>query len=77
MVLNIVYIRLIIFRPVGSLVDLFPFYILGEEYIEEVKSEAGKVVGFECKLCDCKFNDQIAREAHLTGRRHKLSYKVR
>ncbi|XP_028399570.1 LOW QUALITY PROTEIN: zinc finger RNA-binding protein-like, partial [Dendronephthya gigantea] len=48
---------------------------VGEDYIEEVKSDAGKVIGFECKLCECKFNDTLAREAHLKGRRHQLAYK--
>lgn len=49
---------------------------LGGEYLEEIKNEEGKVVSFHCKLCECKFNDPNAKEAHLAGRRHRLSYKV-
>ena len=51
-------------------------YILGGEYLEEIKNDEGKVVSFHCKLCECKFNDPNAKEAHLAGRRHRLSYKV-
>jgi len=49
---------------------------LGGEYLEEIKNDEGKVVSFHCKLCECKFNDPNAKEAHLAGRRHRLSYKV-
>ncbi|XP_078376532.1 zinc finger RNA-binding protein-like isoform X2 [Oculina patagonica] len=49
--------------------------IVGGEYLEEVKNDEGKVVSFHCKLCECKFNDPNAKEAHLAGRRHRLSYK--
>ncbi|CAH1796957.1 unnamed protein product [Owenia fusiformis] len=48
---------------------------VGHEYIEEVKNETGKVVSFQCKLCECKFNDPNAKEMHLKGRRHRLQYK--
>ncbi|CAG5130995.1 unnamed protein product [Candidula unifasciata] len=48
---------------------------VGHEYIEEIKNEIGKVVSFNCKLCDCKFNDPNAKEMHLKGRRHRLQYK--
>ena len=48
----------------------------GEDYVEEVRNDGGKVIAFECKLCECKFNDTQAREAHLKGRRHQLAYKV-
>jgi zinc finger RNA-binding protein len=30
---------------------------------------------FNCKLCDCKFNDPNAKEMHMKGRRHRLQYK--
>ena len=50
--------------------------ISGGEYLEEIKNDEGKVVSFHCKLCECKFNDPNAKEAHLAGRRHRLSYKV-
>ena len=49
--------------------------VVGEEYIEEIKSDVGKVIGYKCTLCDCRFNDVVARTAHVKGRRHKLSYK--
>ncbi|XP_046857995.1 zinc finger RNA-binding protein-like isoform X3 [Xenia sp. Carnegie-2017] len=48
---------------------------VGEDYVEEVRNDGGKVIAFECKLCECKFNDTQAREAHLKGRRHQLAYK--
>ena len=50
---------------------------VGQEYIEEVKNEWGKVVSFNCKLCECKFNDPNAKEMHMKGRRHRLQYKVK
>ena len=49
---------------------------VGHEYIEEVKTEFGKVVSFHCKLCECKFNDPNAKLMHMKGRRHRLQYKV-
>ena len=49
---------------------------LGEEYVEDIKSDAGKVIGFKCTLCECRFNDVVAKTAHMKGRRHRLSYKV-
>lgn len=48
---------------------------VGEEYIEEMKDPETKVVTFNCKLCDCKFNDPNAKEMHTKGRRHRLQYK--
>ena len=36
----------------------------------------GKTVSFNCKLCDCKFNDPNAKDMHMKGRRHRLQYKV-
>lgn len=53
--------------------DVIP---VGQEYIEEIKNEAGKTVSFNCKLCECKFNDPNAKEMHMKGRRHRLQYKV-
>ncbi|KAL5005395.1 hypothetical protein ScPMuIL_018851 [Solemya velum] len=46
---------------------------VGHEYIEEIKGDTGKV--FNCKLCECKFNDPNAKEMHMKGRRHRLQYK--
>ena len=51
-------------------------FAVGEEYIEDVKSDVGKVIGYKCTLCDCRFNDVVARTAHVKGRRHRLNYKV-
>lgn len=48
---------------------------VGQDYVDEIKSEEGKVVSFHCKLCDCRFNDPNAKEMHLKGRRHRLQYK--
>lgn len=48
---------------------------VGHEYIEEIRNDQGKTVSFNCKLCECKFNDPNAKEMHLKGRRHRLQYK--
>lgn len=48
---------------------------VGQDYIEEIKGEDGKVISFNCKLCDCRFNDPNAKEMHMKGRRHRLQYK--
>jgi len=48
---------------------------VGHDYIEEIKSDDGKVISFSCKLCECRFNDPNAKEMHMKGRRHRLQYK--
>ncbi|XP_058825975.1 zinc finger RNA-binding protein isoform X2 [Topomyia yanbarensis] len=48
---------------------------VGNEYIEEIMDDEGKLVSFNCKLCECKFNDPNAKEMHMKGRRHRLQYK--
>ncbi|CAH1107335.1 unnamed protein product [Psylliodes chrysocephalus] len=48
---------------------------VGQDYIEEIKSDDGKVVSFNCKLCECRFSDPNAKEMHMKGRRHRLQYK--
>ncbi|OQR70379.1 zinc finger RNA-binding protein-like [Tropilaelaps mercedesae] len=48
---------------------------VGQEYIEELCNNEGKVISFQCKLCDCKFSDPNAKEMHMKGRRHRLQYK--
>uniref|UniRef100_A0A6M2DPB1 Putative transcription factor nfat subunit nf90 n=1 Tax=Xenopsylla cheopis TaxID=163159 RepID=A0A6M2DPB1_XENCH len=48
---------------------------VGQDYIEEMKGDDGKVLSFNCKLCDCRFNDPNAKEMHMKGRRHRLQYK--
>ncbi len=30
---------------------------------------------FKCGMCDCYFNDEYAKKAHVKGRRHRLNYK--
>ncbi|XP_026311395.1 zinc finger RNA-binding protein 2 [Piliocolobus tephrosceles] len=50
---------------------------LGPEYVEEVCNEEGRVVRFQCKLCECSFNDLNAKDLHVRGRRHRLQYRVR
>ncbi|MEJ1269680.1 zinc finger RNA binding protein 2 [Cricetulus griseus] len=56
----------------GTYGDIEP---VGTEYVEEVRSDEGKVIRFRCKLCECNFNDRNARDMHLTGRRHRLQYR--
>lgn len=48
---------------------------VGSEYIEEIREDDGKILSFNCKLCECKFNDPNAKEMHMKGRRHRLQYK--
>ncbi|GBP61750.1 Zinc finger RNA-binding protein [Eumeta japonica] len=48
---------------------------VGQDYIEEVRGDDGKALSFNCKLCDCRFNDPNAKEMHMKGRRHRLQYK--
>ncbi|XP_022105788.1 zinc finger RNA-binding protein-like isoform X2 [Acanthaster planci] len=48
---------------------------VGEDYIEEIKNDEGKLLSFNCKLCECKFNDPNAKDMHMKGRRHRLQYK--
>ncbi|XP_047995890.1 zinc finger RNA-binding protein isoform X1 [Leguminivora glycinivorella] len=48
---------------------------VGQDYIEELRGDDGKALSFNCKLCDCKFNDPNAKEMHMKGRRHRLQYK--
>ncbi|XP_047505610.1 zinc finger RNA-binding protein isoform X5 [Pieris napi] len=48
---------------------------VGQDYIEEIRGDDGKPHSFNCKLCDCKFNDPNAKEMHMKGRRHRLQYK--
>lgn len=48
---------------------------VGNEYIEEIRGDDGKMIKFNCKLCECGFNDPNAKEMHMKGRRHRLQYK--
>jgi zinc finger RNA-binding protein len=50
------------------------YYYLGE--IANLNTIlTGKVISFNCKLCECRFNDPNAKEMHMKGRRHRLQYK--
>lgn len=49
---------------------------IGEEYIETTFDDNKKPLIFHCKLCDCKFNDANAKDAHLKGKRHRISFRV-
>jgi hypothetical protein len=48
---------------------------IGIEYIETSYDETNTPKCYYCKLCDCKFHDANGRDAHLKGKRHRLSYK--
>ncbi|XP_065565700.1 zinc finger RNA-binding protein-like isoform X3 [Artemia franciscana] len=48
---------------------------IGQEFVEEVKTDEGRVVNYHCKLCDCRFTDPNAKDMHMKGRRHRLAYK--
>ncbi|XP_065223039.1 zinc finger RNA-binding protein isoform X2 [Planococcus citri] len=48
---------------------------VGSEYIEEEKDATGKLISFNCKLCECKFSDPNAKEMHMKGRKHRLQFK--
>uniref|UniRef100_M3XYX1 DZF domain-containing protein n=1 Tax=Mustela putorius furo TaxID=9669 RepID=M3XYX1_MUSPF len=48
---------------------------VGPGYVEEVRNEEGKVVGFQCGLCECSVGNATARDTHVRGRRHRLQYK--
>ena len=49
-------------------------FILGQEYIQEVKNQSG-VVGYYCSLCGCQFDSKLII-LHSRGRRHKDQYQV-
>lgn len=51
--------------------------LIGTEYIETSYDEKNTPKSYYCKICDCKFNDANGRDAHLKGKRHRLSYKVK
>lgn len=62
-------------EQIAALEDKQDAQPIGQDYIEEMRTDDGKGVTFHCKLCDCKFNDPNAKEMHLKGRRHRLQYK--
>ncbi|XP_053559108.1 zinc finger RNA-binding protein 2 isoform X2 [Bombina bombina] len=56
----------------GDGIDVQP---VGHDYVEEICNEEGKMIRFQCRLCECSFNDPNAKDMHLKGRRHRLQYK--
>lgn len=45
--------------------------------VQEERDASGKLLNYNCKLCDCKFSDPNAKEIHLKGRRHRMQYKLK
>ncbi|VDN01120.1 unnamed protein product [Thelazia callipaeda] len=50
---------------------------VGEDYVEEERNASGKLIQYNCKLCDCKFSDPNAKNIHIKGRKHRLQYKMK
>ena len=51
---------------------LFP----GEHLVVMVKGDPKfPHATYKCDMCDCYFNDEFAKKAHVKGRRHRLNYK--
>lgn len=48
---------------------------IGQNLVEEVLNENGKLVCYTCTLCECRFNDVKAKDLHIKGKRHRLMYK--
>lgn len=48
---------------------------IGVDFIEEVLNESGKTVCYMCTLCEVRFNDANAKDSHLIGRKHRITYK--
>lgn len=60
----------------GQVTDLSQEAV-GEEFVMAVPvSKKLPHGGFRCTLCECVFNDEMAKKLHVRGRRHKLTYKV-
>lgn len=48
----------------------------GENLVEKVSGDPKfPHACFKCQMCDCYFNDEFAKKAHVKGRRHRLNYK--
>ena len=45
--------------------------------LQEERDATGKLLNYNCKLCDCKFSDPNAKDIHLKGRRHRMQYKLK
>uniref|UniRef100_A0A1I7URG7 DZF domain-containing protein n=1 Tax=Caenorhabditis tropicalis TaxID=1561998 RepID=A0A1I7URG7_9PELO len=48
---------------------------IGEEHVVDERDATGKLIQYRCKICECQFSDPNAKEIHVKGRRHRLSYK--
>jgi len=51
--------------------------IVGSEYIEVVPAQGRQPAKYRCRLCDCEFNDETAKDMHIKGKRHKLTFKTK
>jgi len=70
-IIVVVYLFLILV----STVDTCKPYELVKTKLKSNVFFLGKIVSFNCKLCECRFNDPNAKEMHMKGRRHRLQYK--
>ena len=60
-----------------SLMDYKEPAIVGLDLVQRVyKDPAAPTACYKCTLCDCFFNDDVAKEMHCKGRRHRLNFKV-
>lgn len=48
---------------------------IGEEHVMDERDATGKLIQYHCKICECKFSDPNAKEIHVKGRRHRMSYR--
>ena len=56
---------------------LIGILFLGEFLVVSIKGDPrSPLSSYHCQLCDCFFNDELAKRMHCKGRRHKLNYKV-
>jgi cell division protein FtsI/penicillin-binding protein 2 len=51
--------------------------LIGIEYIETFYDKKNLPKSYYCKICDCKFSEVKSKDAHLKGKRHRNSYKVK
>jgi hypothetical protein len=51
--------------------------VVGNEYIEVVPATGRNPAKYRCRLCDCEFNDENAKNMHVKGKRHKLTFKTK
>ena len=60
----------------GVLYPVISSLITGEHLVIAVSNDPKfPHASYKCELCDCYFNDEYARKAHVKGRRHRLNYK--